>query len=501
MSFNRVLVASFIILASLAGAISIGGGSVSAAGGATWTTTGICGTPQDSNFYEIGDVVYINGSGFDPSTAYAWSITGGPGGSSADPGIVVASGTITPDSAGNFCFGAYTVLPDDDGEYKTKVGTKGDNYRVDGLTGGGDPPPPPPPPPPLPGSANLTVVKLMINDDGGTATSSDFALHVKLTGIDVLGSPFSGSASGTMSSLSPETYVVSEDTLSGYQLMGITGDCASDGTVILADGDSKLCTLTNDDEPGEIHGSKFEDQDADGIWDGGEPGLGSWIINLYDSSMVWVASTTTAVDGSYAFTDLAAGTYSLTEEMQVGWIQTASSSAPIMLDNGEVVSDINFGNHRAGRLTVIKLVINDNGGTATSSDFAMHVKQGSTDVTGSPFPGSIGGTSMWLASSTYMVSEDANPDYAATESGDCASDGTVLITSASDRTCTLTNNDIPAEIHGQKFGDDNANGLKDSGEIGLSGWVINLYDGSMVLLATTTTDSSGNYWFMDLDVV
>jgi hypothetical protein len=99
--------------------------------GAIWTTTGSCGAPQDANHYSIGDQIFLNGSGFEAGS-YPWSIVGRPGGASADPGQTVASGNVSPDGAGNFCFAAYQVLPDDRGEYQVKVGTKGDNYRVEG---------------------------------------------------------------------------------------------------------------------------------------------------------------------------------------------------------------------------------------------------------------------------------------------------------------------------------------------------------------------------------
>lgn len=54
------------------------------------------------------------------------------------------------------------------------------------------------------------------------------------------------------------------------------------------------------------------------------------------------------------------------------------------------------------------------------------------------------------------------------------------------------------EIHGQKFHDENGNGVKDLGELGLSGWTILLLDANGNVISSTVTDSNGNYWFMDL---
>jgi len=85
-------------------------------------------------------------------------------------------------------------------------------------------------------------------------------------------------------------------------------------------------TITRTPVPGEIHGSKWEDLDGDGNWDGGESGLEGWIIyiDLDDDGERDAGEPfqTTGPDGSYSFTDLAPGTYILREELQHDWIQT-----------------------------------------------------------------------------------------------------------------------------------------------------------------------------------
>ena len=67
-----------------------------------------------------------------------------------------------------------------------------------------------------------------------------------------------------------------------------------------------------------------------------------------------------------------------------------------------------------GVLTIAKHVVNDNGGTATASSFTLHIKQGTSDVTGSPTSGSETGTDFQLLPATYTVSEDAHSGYAQT---------------------------------------------------------------------------------------
>ncbi len=83
-------------------------------------------------------------------------------------------------------------------------------------------------------------------------------------------------------------------------------------------------------------------------------------------------------------------------------------------------------------LTVIKVVVNDHGGTMAVGGFPLFVN-------GSPV---VSGAVSVLAPGTYTVSETGNAGYAATFSGDCASDGTVLLNQSDAKTCTITNDDI-----------------------------------------------------------
>jgi hypothetical protein len=87
----------------------------------------------------------------------------------------------------------------------------------------------------------LTVIKNVINDNGGTLVSGDFTINV--TGIDVSQPSFTGEeAPGTTVTLDAGTYNVSEIPVTGYSSTP-TGDCS--GTIAL--GETKSCTLTNED--------------------------------------------------------------------------------------------------------------------------------------------------------------------------------------------------------------------------------------------------------------
>ncbi len=98
----------------------------------------------------------------------------------------------------------------------------------------------------------LKIVKTVINDNGGTAVASDFNLHVKLSGVDVVGSPAVGVASpGRDYWLAQNTtYVVSEGENPGYTST-FSGDCDANGSVTTSSR-TKTCTITNNREKANI---------------------------------------------------------------------------------------------------------------------------------------------------------------------------------------------------------------------------------------------------------
>jgi uncharacterized repeat protein (TIGR01451 family) len=88
----------------------------------------------------------------------------------------------------------------------------------------------------------LTLVKQVINDNGGLLGVGDFPLFVSGTPVQ----------SGVANGFDAGTYVVSETQRAGYEAGTWGGDCSADGTVQLAIGDDKTCTLVNDDIPPEL---------------------------------------------------------------------------------------------------------------------------------------------------------------------------------------------------------------------------------------------------------
>jgi hypothetical protein len=98
-----------------------------------------------------------------------------------------------------------------------------------------------------------------------------------------------------------------------------------------------------------------------------------------------------------------------------------------------------------GTLTVIKRVVNDNGGGAGPGDWAVHVRSNGADVTGSPAPGTDApGVTRTLAPGSYAVGVSGGPaGYTTSFSGDCDGSGRVSLPAGGGRTCTITSDDVP----------------------------------------------------------
>lgn len=86
----------------------------------------------------------------------------------------------------------------------------------------------------------LTVIKMIVNDDGGNATVSDWDYMINNTIVQ----------NGSANELLPGSYIVHEILTSpldvGYSAT-FSGDCNVNGSVDLGYGDNKTCIITNDD--------------------------------------------------------------------------------------------------------------------------------------------------------------------------------------------------------------------------------------------------------------
>ncbi|MEZ4662231.1 MAG: choice-of-anchor D domain-containing protein [Caldilineaceae bacterium] len=170
------------------------------------------------------------------------------------------------------------------------------------------------------GQPTLTVTKVVVNDNGGTGVPGDFTLNVAATNPSQTSVP--GSASGTTITLDAGSYSITETTAAGYTV-SYSADCT--GTIAL--GESRSCTVTNDDIPpgsGTLTIVKAAAPESSQPFNFSSPTLGPFTL-IDDGS-----STDRRVFVVGANTN-----HAVTETVPAGWtLQSATC------DNGSPVDDI-----------------------------------------------------------------------------------------------------------------------------------------------------------------
>ncbi len=121
---------------------------------------------------------------------------------------------------------------------------------------------------------------------------------------------------------------------------------------------------------GSITGYKYEDLDADGTLDEGEPGFAGVTIVLKRGGDV-VTSTTTGADGGFAFTDVEPGTYDIEEVLDAGvYTRAETIIAGVAVVSGQetVLEEDYFLNYRRGSITGYKYLDVDADGSLGEND-------------------------------------------------------------------------------------------------------------------------------------
>lgn len=262
---------------------------------------------------------------------------------------------------------------------------------------------------------------------------------------------------------------------------------------------------------GGISGQKFNDLNGNGVKDLGEHGLPGWTIVLTKPDGTTVTQTTN-VNGDYNFGSLSTGTYTVSEQLQSGWKQTAPIGGiyTIAITPADYKTGKDFGNTNIGSISGTKFEdVNANGhfdsGEPVLSDWTIVLtKPGGTKTTQIT---DVNGNYKFdnLVAGEYTVGEILRNGYiqtapAVSEIGSAIY--TVDLNPGENVQGKVFGNYKLGEVHGMKWEDLNANGEKDPGEKGIAGWEITIkgtdtITGKAVNLITTT-DTYGSYRFMDL---
>src|SRR6185436_13997571 len=214
------------------------------------------------------------------------------------------------------------------------------------------------------------------------------------------------------------------------------------------------------------------------------------------------ATTTTAADGTYSFTDLGPGSYTVQEVVPTGYTQTAGNSGyTIIANSGADATGNNFANFQLIAISGAKYTdITGNGITADDTVLAGVTinlfKDGGMVPFATTTTAADGSYSFAnLGPGSYTVQEIAPAGYTQTAGN---SGYTIAAQSGTNSTANNFANFQQITISGTKYTDITGDGLGD-GDTPLAGVTINLFkDGGVNPVATTTTDASGNYSFSNL---
>lgn len=246
-----------------------------------------------------------------------------------------------------------------------------------------------------------------------------------------------------------------------------------------------------------ISGVKFFDINQNGIKDTNEPGLSNWVINLTGPVNQY---SLTDLSGYYAFYNLPAGTYVISEELVSGWTQTMPAEPGTytltVVDDDSQFLNVDFGNFKFGSICGTKYHdLNNNGyrdqGEPGIEDWAITLFSHNTSENQIVFTDSDGYYCFEdLNPGVYDVSEETRPGWQQS-----SSPSVYQIYIEGNPVENINFGNIKETISGQKFYDENQNGVKDPGEPGLPDWVI-FANGTVNDVAFT--DSEGNYAFYGL---
>ncbi|MGI5897539.1 MAG: choice-of-anchor K domain-containing protein [Candidatus Dojkabacteria bacterium] len=302
----------------------------------------------------------------------------------------------------------------------------------------------------------LKLVKSVTNDNGGKLEAKDWTLTAK-AGTEEFSNL--GDAGTVHTVKAGVGYVLSESTVAGYASEGWKCDKGTlDGnTITLGLAENATCTITNNDIAPKLTLNKIVLNKY-----GGNKVESDWTLYAKQGEVVALSGKGAEGDNDVVSGEtFQAGSYTLSEKGVLGydasdWSCTGTGSLKgnvITLGIGqEAICSITNTDRPAG-LTVIKEVINDNGGKATADDFDIRLNKEKLEF--KPWTGGVGQYTFTYASTPkvqsntkYTLTEIDHPDYKEGE-WSCKDNKTgneithpFTLVEGQSVTCTITNDDI-----------------------------------------------------------
>ncbi|MDO9226346.1 MAG: SdrD B-like domain-containing protein [Pseudomonadota bacterium] len=381
------------------------------------------------------------------------------------------------------------------------------------------------------GEAGLSGVSVKLLNSAGTTLST--------TTTDANGNYL-------FSNLNPGDYAVQLVAPSGYVFTGkdLGGNDATDSDFDPATGKTVLTSLTSGEndlswdaglyQKASIGDKVWLDSNKNGIQDSGEAGMSGVSVNLLNAAGVVVATATTNASGNYLFSNLAPGDYAIQVVAPNGYAFSAKDQG----GNDALDSDVDS---VTGKTVLTSLTSGENdlswdaglylnkarigdtvwedmnyngiqdAGEAGIVNVKVYLRSTAGTILQTTYTDTNGKYGFDVDAGTYQVQVVRPSGYFATKQDQGSNDGSDSDINSSGYTGLYTvttgqqNLTVDGGLYrkasvGDKVWDDmNHNGLQDANEPGIAGIKITLKTSSGSTVASTTTNSTGNYNFANLN--
>ncbi|MDH3297544.1 MAG: hypothetical protein OEM96_04610, partial [Gemmatimonadota bacterium] len=206
------------------------------------------------------------------------------------------------------------------------------------------------------------------------------------------------------------------------------GDCAANGSVTLALGENKTCTITNDDDPAFLTLNKIVVNDH-----GGTAEANDFQAKIDGGNVPWGVAQSVGA-GSFTASETVVANYTAGV-----WTGDCAADGSVTLALGDDKTCTITNDDDPAHLTLVKVVVNDDGGGAVPTDWTLFAA-GPTPISGA------GGADSDVSAGTYTLSESAGPPFYTAGNWACVG-GTqvgnqVTLGIGESATCTIINDDV-----------------------------------------------------------
>jgi len=283
--------------------------------------------------------------------------------------------------------------------------------------------------------ANVTLYKKVINNNGGRKDALDFVLTVAgKNGFEQY------ATSGVSIILDAGKYKFGEIEKKAYKNLGwLKGDCSKNGLLNVKNGREYKCVLVNNDKPGRIivHKKVINNN-------GGTKKAKHFRFKVDSSKLMNFEKDGTNV------VKVDAGWHTIVEAKSPGYNVSYKGCTEIHVKNGQTKHCYIKNNDKAPSLTLVKEVVNNDGGERTKTEWTLQATgtlKAPTDLSGAG--GVVSGSD--FKADTYTLSETGPNGYSP---GKWSCDNKIAVNDKNEitlklgqtTTCTITNDDVAPTV-------------------------------------------------------